>query len=435
MMSQISKLVQNLFSQVEHPIFKEHLMSAKKLLCGLLVNLLFLAASLNGEALESDSNIMAKNIADHKQFSLWTIRESLSNCRKVFLSDGKGRVAFLGGSITANAGWRDHTCGFLQTVFPNTEFDFINAGIGGTNSTFGAARLEEHVFAKGKVDILFLEYAVNDGASSPDNRPDLAMEGIIRHARRLNPQIDIIILYFGSQEMVKSLREGKQPGSIIAHEKIAEYYNISSLNLALDLTRRLDANEFSWQQFSSDSCHPLPFGGRRYSETINKFLVALLAKPSDANLPPAMYKTPTPLNATDYENGCLITLDHAQNLVGWTRNSEWTTQKTCNFVPPVDVIEATKPGSSLEFSFKGSTVAIYAIAGMDAGILECSIDNGPVIKIDMFDQFCPRFHRPVFRILEENLKVTHHVLKITLSEDKNQKSTGTAVRILRFACF
>jgi sialidase-1 len=51
---------------------------------------------------------------------VWEIRDNIDNCRKIFLNTGKGRVAFLGGSITANPGWRDYTCDFLKKTFPNT---------------------------------------------------------------------------------------------------------------------------------------------------------------------------------------------------------------------------------------------------------------------------------------------------------------------------
>ena len=54
-------------------------------------------------------------------------------------------VAFLGGSITEGAGaseadtfsWRALTGKYLQERFVNHEFRFINAGVGGTNSTLG----------------------------------------------------------------------------------------------------------------------------------------------------------------------------------------------------------------------------------------------------------------------------------------------------------
>jgi len=60
-------------------------------------------------------------------------------------SKGKGRVAFLGGSITHNPGWRDSVMKYLENRFPETDFEFIAAGIPSMGSTPGA-------FTQGCVD-------------------------------------------------------------------------------------------------------------------------------------------------------------------------------------------------------------------------------------------------------------------------------------------
>ena len=124
---------------------------------------------------------------------VFVLRGGLENCRVVFEKSKQGRVGYIGGSITASPGWRDMTYEILKKRFPETAFDFINAGVGGTNSSYGAFRFEEDVLGKGPVDLLFLEFAVNDdGEQSADNRYGRAMEGIIRHARSANPKMDIM---------------------------------------------------------------------------------------------------------------------------------------------------------------------------------------------------------------------------------------------------
>lgn len=85
-----------------------------------------------------------------------TYRNKLHNSRIVFGREKRGRVAFLGGSITYNGDWRDSICAYLQKRFPNTQFDFVAAGIPSMGSTPGAFRFERDVLAKGKVDLLFV---------------------------------------------------------------------------------------------------------------------------------------------------------------------------------------------------------------------------------------------------------------------------------------
>ncbi|MEM8734299.1 MAG: hypothetical protein AAGG44_08755, partial [Planctomycetota bacterium] len=109
------------------------------------------------------------------------LRSGLDNCRYVFENTKRGRVAFLGGSITEMNGWRGLVVKSLQERFPTTKFDFVDAGIASTDSTLGAFRLNRDVFARGQVDLLFVESAVNElhnGRSSIEIQR--AVEGIVR---------------------------------------------------------------------------------------------------------------------------------------------------------------------------------------------------------------------------------------------------------------
>ena len=75
------------------------------------------------------------------------LRDGLRNSLIHFAAGGNARVVFMGGSITDMAGWRDLVCQYLRDRFPQTKFDFVNAGIPSTGSTPGAFRLTRDVFA------------------------------------------------------------------------------------------------------------------------------------------------------------------------------------------------------------------------------------------------------------------------------------------------
>jgi lysophospholipase L1-like esterase len=365
--------------------------------------------------------------------SYFEIRGALDNCRIKFINDKQGRVVYLGGSITTMKGWRDHTYDMLKQAFPDTKFDFINAGIGGTNSTLGAFRFEDDVFKNGPVDLLFLEYAVNDGGgNSPNNRRIRAMEGIIRHARRLNSRIDIVMQYFVTQDYVKQINQGKIPPSIIEHEKVAQYYNIPIINLAQEMTRRINQKEFVWEDFSKDSCHPSPFGHQVYAVCIDAFLKKVWAEPIGQSASLQNYQLPKPLDKLNYEHGRFVEAGQAKILQGWRYVIGWKAEKTCNYSGPVNVFAAEHPADELQIEFIGTLIGISAIAGMDAGVIEYSIDNQKSKELDLFDNYCARFHRPVCHILAENLKPGEHTLKVKMMEKKNPESVGHAARILKW---
>ena len=128
---------------------------------------------------------------EYKAYQSLNLRGTMRNAFLKFESEKKGRVAFLGGSITEMRGWHNRIMDSLRQRFPWTEFEFIEAGIASTGSTPGAFRLEEDILNKGEIDLLFVEAAVNDDTNgfTPEEQVR-GMEGIIRHSRLANPRTD-----------------------------------------------------------------------------------------------------------------------------------------------------------------------------------------------------------------------------------------------------
>jgi len=208
---------------------------------------------------------------DHDYFSL---RDPLKNSRILFNRENSSRVAFLGGSITYNPGWRDQVCQYLESRYPETGFEFINAGIPSMGSTPGAFRVSRDVLSHGRVDLLFAEAAVNDASNGRSAVEQVrAMEGIVRQAWEANPAMDIVFLYFADPGKTAAYQEDKVPDVISNHEKVAEYYGISSLNLAWEVAERIEAGQFSWKQDFRD-LHPSPFGQHLYAQSIKRMLAA-----------------------------------------------------------------------------------------------------------------------------------------------------------------
>src|ERR1700682_5589322 len=77
------------------------------------------------------------------------------------------KVAYFGGSITAQPGWRPKTLAHFQKNWPAAKFSEITAAIGGTASDLGVFRLGQDVLDKNP-DLVFVEFAVNDGGAAPD---------------------------------------------------------------------------------------------------------------------------------------------------------------------------------------------------------------------------------------------------------------------------
>ena len=93
-----------------------------------LVTVMLLSLPPVSVGADYDPNVLPKG---HEYYEL---RDGLANCHLKFEREKTGRIAFLGGSITAGGGWRDHTIRYLQERFPQTKFDFISAGISSLGS-------------------------------------------------------------------------------------------------------------------------------------------------------------------------------------------------------------------------------------------------------------------------------------------------------------
>jgi sialidase-1 len=371
---------------------------------------------------------------DSKNYHI--IRGGLKNSSLKFENEKTGRVVFLGGSITYNNGWRDSICNFIQNKFPETKFDFINAGVPSMGSTPDAFRFETDVLKNGKVDLLFLEAAVNDDTNSAAPvEITRAMEGIVRHAKTANPMCDIIIMHFVDPGKIEDYQNGKVPEVIQLHEQVAEHYEISTINLAKEVTERINAGEFDWENDFKD-LHPSPFGQNIYYQSIMQFLQNTW-KSGQSNTQDEALEMPVPLDKYSYENGILVEPNPPKPIKGWKMVQNWNPadgKGTRDNYVNVPMLVGKYPGKIIKFKFKGNAVGIAVAAGSDAGIIEYSIDDSDWQKQDLFTRWSKNLYLPWFYTLGSGLKNGKHMLQIRLTDEKNAESTGNKC-VLRYFYF
>jgi sialidase-1 len=370
---------------------------------------------------------------DHDYF---TLRGGLENCRARFEHDKVGRVAFMGGSITEGGGWRDLVCKDLQARFPNTKFDFINAGIASTGSTPGAFRLTRDVFARGPVDLLFEEAAVNDDTNAYSDVAQVrGMEGIVRHAREINPAIDIVLLHFVDPGKMEQINRGQTPAVIANHEKVAEHYAVPSIDLAREVTERIRAGEFTWAKDFRD-LHPSPFGHALYARSVGRLFDAAWKQPVAPDAAPRKHPLPPePLDPKSYFRGRLGKIDEAQRISGWQIDPSWKPHDgagTRRGFVDVPMLTATEPRATLKLKFHGTAIGIFVAAGPDAGVVEYSIDGSSPATQDLFTHWSGGLHIPWAYVLNGDLTDGDHELTLRVADKQNPASKGHACRIVNF---
>ena len=215
-------------------------------------------------------------------------RRGLPNLRTKIAARAPVTVAFLGGSITKNAGtggFVTEVAAWIEAQAEGVHVETINAGIGNTGSDLGAQRIDADVLSH-RPDVLFVEFAVNDS----DRECTADMEQIVRKTRLANPQTDIVFLYCVMDWTLPRLETGRFPPSVIRHERVAAHYGIPTIALGYEAARKIRLGEWTWKNFSNDACHPTADGYASYNRDLAAALPLLLGEKNSAQnpLPPPL---------------------------------------------------------------------------------------------------------------------------------------------------
>jgi sialidase-1 len=373
-----------------------------------------------------------KRLPNNRYF---TVRGGLNNFYKVVSIQKEATVAFAGGSITFNPGWREKVCDYLTKEFPATHFRFIAAGIPSLGSLPHSFRLQRDVLDSGKIDLLFLEAAVNDRVNNTDSLTQVrALEGIVRHMFKANPRANIILMSFADPDKNNDYAQHLIPVEVNNHERVAAHYGLPSINLAKEVSERLQHKEFSWEKDFID-LHPSPFGQQLYFESIKALLDTCFKQAPDLELSLKKNRLPLHLDKYNFDKGRYVTIDKAHYNSGWKLDASWVPSDNLptrkGFVHQPMLI-STFPGATLRFNFRGNAVGIAIVSGADAGIIAYSIDGSPFVKYNLYTNWSSSLYLPWYILLGSGLKNGFHELKIKIDPGKDPRSKGNACRVVYF---
>jgi len=344
------------------------------------------------------------------------------------------KIGYLGGSITAQNGWRPKSLAYFQKAFPKAEFSEINAAIGGTGSDLGVYRLKQDVLDH-KPDLLFVEFAVNDGGAAPE-QIFRCMEGIVRQTWRTLPDCDICFVNTLTEQLSPAMVEGNFQRSASAMEKIANHYQIPTIHMAIEVAKLAKQGKLVWKApmpktdeeklvlgdkflFAPDGVHPYEQTGHElYLQSIVRSMDPIKA----ASGKPGSHTLSTPYIATNYENAKLLPISDAHLSSGFIPLNPMTDDFAKRWADRMTGLhKATHPGDTVEFKFKGTSCSIYDIIGPDCGQVIIKLDEQPPRTMPRFDAYCT-YHRLSTMPIGENLPDAIHSVKIEISPDQPDKA-------------
>ena len=332
-------------------------------------------------------------------------------------------VAYIGGSITAQPGWRPKTLDYFRRTYPEITFTEINAAITGTNSYLGVSRIQRDILDSDP-DLIFIEFAVNDAGGAFSQK---TFEGMVRKALANDITTDICFAYTATVHQVNHLLEGRYQPSAQVMEDVAEHYGIPSIHMVVKVAQLLEAGKLNFVArlpedgtgmiggkivFSPDGAHPYPETGHElYLEAIKRALPAIENASTHAR-----EVIPAPLDENHWQDVKLIPLDDVTVSPGWKKlspESSSIAKKFSNFLPAIWMAE--EPHASIEFTFDGSAVGLYGVKGPDVGQLLVQIDDQePFRKTFFYVSSNPYGHFLKPLILADDLPPGKHIVRISI---------------------
>ena len=358
--------------------------------------------------------------------SLFHTRDGLGNVLARLEQGEDVRIGYLGGSITAQAGWRPKTLAWFQKQFPEAKVEEINGAIGGTGSDLGVFRYEQDIL-RHKPHMVFVEFAVNDGGASPE-QIFRAMEGIVRQTWRTDPDIDLCFVYTIHRGQLGDYQSGKCTRSASVHEAVAEHYGIPSICMALRVAELEKEGKLVFPAdpedpanagkivFARDDCHPTDAGHDIFLEVIADAIEKM--RPDSK---PGPHELKTPIRADNWEQAKLVPLTPKMLSGSWKKlpADEGLGKRFGNRMP--EIWYASTPGDKLEFAFRGTMVGLYDLLGPDGGKVQITLDGKTGTPRQRFDWYCT-YHRLASLRMAQDLEDGPHTVCVELLAEQPDRS-------------
>ena len=288
----------------------------------------------------------------------------------------KLNIGFIGGSITMGCAattpqkayaWLIYE--WFQKKFPQSEFSYINAGIGATTSQFATARAESDLLSY-KPDLIFVEFSVNDESNELFLE---TFEGLIRILYTFDQKTGILVL--------NSVRYQDGGNAEIQHGEIARYYDLPQISMQSSIYPEVVRGRFRSSDITVDDLHPNDVGHEMVAEIVNYFLEKVLQNLDVIKDEPVLMKKP--LTDNHYEHACRYQNCNATPQITGAWMKDTSEQKSITEVFK-NGWYASEKGASITFETEGTEIAIqYRMSvKQPAPIAEAVVDGKYKVELN-----------------------------------------------------
>lgn len=278
------------------------------------------------------------------------------------------KVAYIGSSVTVQKeGYRV----FLQQIMcerSGKKHLEINAAIGDTGSITGVFTMEEDVIPY-KPDICFVEYMVSDRVknNTPPDKISSSVEGIVRKLIAID--CEVIFLY---RYLEKKLINKLYYQALSEHERIAEHYNLCSINFGSYIQDIIERGEYKHHQLFKDHTHTTKYGAQFIASYISDNIFSSIEPKSNFKTKNNDLSNLNALNDNYFQNTEILYIH--QGLIKDKTNFEvgQFASRITNHYQHSKQHSYFAIGSENEFQFdlQGELTGLMIIKGKDSGYIE-----------------------------------------------------------------
>lgn len=277
------------------------------------------------------------------------------------------KIGFIGGSITQGSlSSTPETCYAYRVYrwwcenFPAASFSYINAGIGGTTSQFGVARVQEDLLEK-KPDFVIIEFSVNDDSTEHFME---TYEGLVRRVYGAEWKPAVLLVH--------NVYYHNGANAQLMHGRIGRHYQLPALSMQSSIYQEVVAGRIDRRGITPDDLHPNDAGHVRVAAVINYFLGQVLQNMRGLCTDGDMVRTymnalqnageednaglPAPLTQNAYENSQRFRNDNCEpKLAGFVKDEQAQDGITDCFKKGWT---ASSVGDGITFKVKGGCIAV-----------------------------------------------------------------------------
>ena len=337
------------------------------------------------DTLESRAGNLVMPLTDFVSGELYGVADQWPSCDDTALAavmkkaerGQKVVIACIGGSITQGTiskGSSDSELSFKKCyadiffewwtdTFPDAEFEFVNAGIGGTDSYLGVHRVQRDVLDY-EPDLVLVEFSVNDEDSLFYKK---TYDNLVRKILLSESSPAVLLLYMGQTNGATA--QGN-------HVFVGFNYKLPMLSYTSLINDMMERKVYTKEQLSGDEVHPSALGHAITGEILWKYLNNVYAdldsygEPEKFDMAAVMKESYIDADIIDSSDADVV------NTGGFEK------KRVCTQFPYGWECSEGEGNLEIRASFKNLGILYYATIDGKSGQYDIYIDGEPAGTID-----------------------------------------------------